>query len=166
MSWGGKFWGPPKRMWLWLPAAGTGGPVSPALGTAAFCCPLVRYGSWAPFGVPMVPTPPFWGPSGRGTAFGVPRAGHTPAGWWHFMLGAAVPGWLLHVPLRDESPTLKLIDPPKAAVLVSPFPRPRGTPLCLPAMRWVAGCCHRGVSPGHPFPLGLALCQAVRRHLL
>lgn len=67
-SWGDKCWGSPRRMWL--PAPGTGGPVSPALGTAAFCCPLVRFGSRVPFGVPTAPTPPF----------GVPRAGAQPLG--------------------------------------------------------------------------------------
>lgn len=122
---------------MWLPAPGTGGPVSPALGTAAFCCPLVRSGSWAPFGVPMAPTPPFWGPSGRGTAFGVPRAGHASAGPWHFMLGAAVPGWLLHVPLRDESLALKLIDPQSSCACL-PLPTASWDPTLSP--RHALGC--------------------------
>lgn len=45
------------------------------------------------------------GPFGWGTAFGVPGAGHVPAGWWRFVVGAAVPGCLLRVPLQDEPPT-------------------------------------------------------------
>lgn len=55
---------------------------------------------WGPHGTDTS----LWGPSSRGAAFGVPRAGHIPAGWWHFVVGAAVPGWLLHVPPQDESP--------------------------------------------------------------
>lgn len=69
-SLGGKCWGPPRRMWL--PAPGTGGPVSPALGMAAFCCPLVRSGSRAHFGVPMALTPPFGAPPAGAQPLGSP----------------------------------------------------------------------------------------------